>query len=489
MSSFLGSGHTFNYDNTNTGATIAAQQTLGTLTFGEGDGTVTTTLGNAQSASLSFASLTRVTGATGNFVVNDNSNGSTNGTSTKISISGQSVGFISPGIFFGGNNFATYDSAGYVRGINYGVDANSIVSGGGSTITGTLTAASNVELTGGIAAQNSASINTLNLGNNSLTLGTSQTLTVNGILESGGSATISGGNGIAYGGYAGESDLVVRTNLASDTLNIDTSVAAANLTKSGAGTLNLNGSYTGNTLIAGGSIGLSTGSSVTGNITVGSGSSIGGGGTVNGKITVASGGSTYPGDPQILTANSVEYQNGSTAQFSIATTGSSSHPPTPGVDYDQIQLTGGPAQVLQIDAGTTTLQLNLSATSLAAVQANAQNNINDLYFVFNLGTGTSSGQFTDLTLTEGANIYTDAITSGEATFDQLGLQFNLSYTANETNNSLLGGNDVAFNVQSIPEPCTWALMFTGLALLVVFHRLKNWAYYQGTASVKCGMIL
>jgi hypothetical protein len=236
--------------------------------------------------------------------------------------------------------------------------------------------------------------------------------------------------------------------------------------------INAGSSVTGNvTVTQSGNINVN--GTIVGNVSVGAGSSIGGSGVVNGSVTVASGGSTYPGDPQIFTASSVEYQNGSTAQFSIATTSGSSHPPTPGVDYDQIMLTGGPAQVLQIDPGTTTLQFNFSATSLAAVQANAQNNINDLYFVFNLGTGTSSGQFTDLTVTEGANTYTDAITGGTATVSQLGLQFNLSYTADETNNSLLGGNDVAFSVQSIPEPATWALLIMGFGLLMVLHRRKN----------------
>ena len=468
---FTGSG-TFNYDSTQAGGSLYIQS-LGALTFSGGSGTVETSRQAfpTTTTQLIFSSLTRHTGATGNFVDNDSTGGTTNGSTNKFLVGGVSVGFIDPGIFYGGNNFATLDATGYVRGINYGSDTGSIISAGGSTIAGTLTSSSNVELTGAITAQTSTAINTLNLGANSLTLGNSQTLTVNGILESGGSATISGGNDIAYGGYGSDTDLVVRVDQAGDSLTISTPIAAAVLTESGAGTLHLNHSYTGTIYGSGGSVDIGSGSTITGNIVVGSGNALGGSGTVNGKITVSAGGSTYPGDPQILTASSIEYQSGSTAQFAIATTGTSAHPPVAGTDYDQLKLTGATAGELQIDSGITTLQFNLSATSLAALQANAQSNPNDLYFVFALGSGTSTGQFSNLTLTEAGNTYTDTIGSnGTAVFAPLGLQFDIIYTANSSADTLLGGNDVAFSVQTAPEPATWFLLAAGGAALLIFRR-------------------
>jgi len=116
------------------------------------------------------------------------------------------------------------------------------ISSGSSTISGTPTSSSNVKLAGEITAQTSVAINTLNLDSHDVALGSGQTLTVNGILQSGGSATISGGNGITYGGSGGETDLVIRTDTESDFLIISNSIFAPNLTKSGEGVLLLSGS-------------------------------------------------------------------------------------------------------------------------------------------------------------------------------------------------------------------------------------------------------
>ncbi len=232
------------------------------------------------------------------------------------------------------------------------------------------------------------------------------------------------------------------------------------------GTVVITSDYSDNVAVNGGAFQVN--SSLTGSVTVNSGGTVGGHGTIHGKITVASGGSTYPGDPQILTAGSAEYMSGSTAQFSIATTGSSPHPPTAGTDYDQLSLTGS-GQALTIDSGTTTLQLNLSSATLAVLQNNANNNILDNYFLFTLSNGTSSGMFSDLTLSIDGTSYTAAITDGEA--DLFNLGFDVSYTADSTTNTLTGGHDVAVEViEVVPEPSTYLLMALGLGILLLFFR-------------------
>jgi len=500
-------GGTFHLNNPASSSGIDGQ-VFGQVGFESGASEVGTVLGAGTAAAQSFLVIdqlnSRAAGATGNFsITNLSISGQTaivigTGTHSIVDSGGlnasveHAAGFLDAGFFVNGKSYAWYDPVGSggagVRAINYASDSGAHTTGATNSIS-TSSGYQFVQTTGAVSAQQSGSFTTLELASaDTFVLAGGTTLSLQGILGSvNGTATISGGDAIqaAYSSTEGN-ELVVYT-AKGNVLNVNTSILADVLTKSGAGTLNLNGSFNGKMYLNEGGIGtssiitgdvalnhssltLGSGGRVDGNVAVGEGGTISGSGRVNGKITVASGGSTYPGDPQITTAGSIEYQNGSTAQFSIETTGSSSHPPGAGTDYDQFQLTAGTPGTLQIDAGTTTLQLNLSATSLAALQSNAQNNITDLYFVFNLGSGTSSGEFTQLTLTEGANTYTNAITGGVATFAGLGLEFDLSYTASQSGNSLTGGNDVGFSVvAAVPEPGTWALMIVGFGLLVALR--------------------
>lgn len=247
----FGASGTFNYDNTTSPA--SRSQTLNTLTFSAGDGTVQTTRTAAQNVDLKFSSLaTRSSGATGNFVV---VGAVTNGADNKIWFTaGPAPGqLIDRGLFFGtlatsvGSSYAAYDSGGFVRALAYGTDANTSATAGGVTlpVTG---AAENVQLTGALTAQATASINTLNINSAStvnVALDGFQTLSLNGILRSGsGASTISGGTGITT--TASGNDLVIRTNLSTDILTIASPLLANGtngLTKAGAGTLKLSGAY------------------------------------------------------------------------------------------------------------------------------------------------------------------------------------------------------------------------------------------------------
>jgi hypothetical protein len=226
----------------------------------------------------------------------------------------------------------------------------------------------------------------------------------------------------------------------------------------------------------------------TNGVTIKNNGQLGGNGTVDGAVTVMSGASTYPGDPSTTTMSSVHYTNGSKAEFSIEGTRTASgvHTVSPGTgtlagDYDQIKLTAGTANELQIDSGAT-LQFDLNSASIATLKANAGV---DKYFVFNLdGGGTSEGTFSFLAITDGSgDTYTEALTGGVAVFDAIGLQFDLSYTGDYDTNSLTGGNDLAFtavDLNPVPEPGTNALLAMGLAMLLMVPAFRK--YREGVLT-------
>ena len=170
----------------------------------------------------------------------------------RIILTGQAAGFINQGIFFNGDNYAFYDTANIarVRGLNYGVDANTATQGVSNTGILAGSAGKHVLVTGDIAGQGDITLLTLNLNGSSFANGIIQnpgatlTLTNAGILKSGsGSATISGGT-IKAGG-AGTSELVIRADQPSDRLFINSVITATGVTKSGLGSILLNPQTTG----------------------------------------------------------------------------------------------------------------------------------------------------------------------------------------------------------------------------------------------------
>ncbi|MCX6876176.1 MAG: autotransporter-associated beta strand repeat-containing protein [Verrucomicrobia bacterium] len=271
----LNAGGTFLYDNTS--ATGPIVQTMGALTYGVGDRTVKLTHTAAQDVAMIFAGLNAGSNEDGkaiNFVVDGT--GAVNGTNARISVAIQTAYRITSGnsCYFNGSDFAVYDAGsdglytttldGFIRSINYGVDANSRTSATGATFASNATTGAgttyNQEVTGSITAQT-----TLTLGANSgsgqnngtlkivgasdLTMASGATLTLEnvndtgtkGILKTGGgTSTISGGTVIQQ-----QKNGMIRVDGSTDVLNIASTYglgSSSRFMKSGAGTLIFSGS-------------------------------------------------------------------------------------------------------------------------------------------------------------------------------------------------------------------------------------------------------
>jgi autotransporter-associated beta strand protein len=237
-------GGTLKLQNAGAGLT----QTLGALTLAGIDVTLQSDNAGTGTLSTTFGALTaRAAGNTANIV----STGGTNGTTNIINLAG-AAGFIDKGVYFGGANYAALDAANtYVRALAYGTDP-------GTSAADTITGGTHVKLTATPAARVGDTLLSLNLAGSGVNYTMSSgTLTVPGILKSGGGAvsTISGGTAVTGGTGI---ELVVRTDAASDALTVSTPVTGTGaLTKSGTGTLTLSSgtnSYTGATYVNGGTL-------------------------------------------------------------------------------------------------------------------------------------------------------------------------------------------------------------------------------------------
>jgi autotransporter-associated beta strand protein len=203
-----------------------------------------------------------------------------------------------------------------------------------------------------------------------------------------------------------------------------------NLLKTTSDTLTLSGnnSYNGTTTVAAGNLIINGNISTSSLTTVESGATIGGSGTV-GALTINSGGFVNPGNSP-GTLNTGNYNQAGTLIAEITGV-------APG-QYDQINVTGTVtlSGILDIQASGGTYALN-----------------NMIFLILNddIDADAVSGTFSGLA--QGATA---------ATFG--GFDWIISYEANSTGSSFLGGNDVA--LRAIPEPSATLLgSFGALALL------------------------
>ena len=261
-------GSSFIYDNA--GASGATAQTLATLASQNSqpnDNTVQITRTVAQPITLTFTAVTINNTENGNVInfvtKNDVGDSGANGTDYKIILGGGLSALLGSGgssyyriinqnAYFNGGDIAVYDPAGYVRGVNYGVDANSATSAGT-----TFVATDNQQITASVSGQGSITLGSGTSGHNGtlkivgssdLTLTSGATLTLyvtgntgsGGILKTGGgTATISGGSAVDFKNTQAD----IRVDTAADVLNINIPITLdpkVRFLKSGAGTLALN---------------------------------------------------------------------------------------------------------------------------------------------------------------------------------------------------------------------------------------------------------
>jgi autotransporter-associated beta strand protein len=284
---------------------------------------------------------------------------------------------------------------------------------GGTVGAGSL---SSTTMSGGTTTvSGTATIGTMSSGTANLNGATSAITSLNGgTVNLGASTVLSVSNGIHAGSITG---------------------TGGGLTKTSAGTLTLSSggtySYTGATNVNEGTL-VVNGNISTSHVTVASGATIGGSGTV-GALTVQAGGFVNPGNsPGIL--NTGNYNQAGTLVAEI--TGL-----TAGTQHDQINVTG-----------TVTLSGSLSVLATGGTYA-----LDSMIFlILNDGIDAVNGTFFGLAQGDTA-----------ATFG--GFDWIISYEANSTGSSFLGGNDVA--LRAIPEPS--AALLGGLSILALLRRRRR----------------
>ncbi len=414
---FAGSG-IFNYDNV--GASGAMSQTLGALTFSSGDATIQTTRTEAQTVSLSFSNLPARSsgGATRNFDYAGTAG--TIGTDSKISFTtGPTASqLIDAGTFFGGGNYAAYDSGGYVRAMNYTTDN----AGAGTTLSGSYTTFASANATnkhvdlgtaGIITAAGTETINTLRIGGtNTVTLGSGSTLTITngGILKTGGNAsTISGGTQLQS---AAGTDLVIRTDTAADNLTISTmitngsGVGNSKLTKTGAGTLTLNGG-----------VGVYGGVSIQ-NGTLNLASSVGN----SGGVDVNGGGMLSIGANNVSVAGTVNLNNGNITGTTGVLTATSGYTLSSGT-VSAILAGGG---VSLNNRGLTAVLTRSNTYTGATTILNGALNIQNSDALGSSAAGTTVNSSGQLQLQGGINVVSEALTLNGTGVNSDGALVNIS---------------------------------------------------------------
>ncbi|MFA6175246.1 MAG: autotransporter-associated beta strand repeat-containing protein [Phycisphaerae bacterium] len=385
----------------------------------------------------SISSLSLVTGASGNLMLNRSDSftfgnkitGSIGllkyGTNT-LTLTGNNTYTIRTSIYSGALSVSSLNSVGtgHVTGSNLGAPitvADGTIVLGATTTSGQLTYTGSGETTdrvinlngttGGGTIDQSGTTGLLKFtSNNTATGGGSKTLTLQGSTS---------GTGEIRGAI------------------VDNSVTnTTSVTKGGTGTWTLSGTntYTGTTTVNAGTLLINGSTSASSVLTVNSGGTLGGGGTIGGATTVASGAILSPGN----SPGNLTFSNGLTLaggyKWELAALSTSN----PGTDFDIITVTVG-----NVDITGASMNLTLggfSPTNVAFWQATQT----WTGILNNTGAGSLTGSFAAIDNSSWASL-------GAFTTNYVGNDVNLVWTA-------------------VPEPATWALLAFSLTTIMVFRR-------------------
>jgi autotransporter-associated beta strand protein len=316
------------------------------------------------------------------------------------------------------------------------------------TGTGNQTLASTNSYTGGTRIDNGI----LTLGNATNTLADTGAINVNGgTLALGansdtvGAVTLTSGSITSSTGVLTGASYAVQSGSASAILG----GAGIALTKSTAGTVTLIGvnTYTGATTVNAGTL-VVNGSLAAGSaVSVGVNGTLGGTGTINGATTIL--GAHTPGtSPGIQTfASDLSYSGGnSTVQWELVEN-TTTNPPNPNADYDQIIVGGN----LDFD-GATSLNLVFNGVGSSVLWANSFWDTDQQWTLYDV-TGSTT-DFGNLSLAAGSYLDSGSNTLASA---RPSASFSISQS----------GSDVLISYVAVPEPATIAILGTSVALVAL----------------------
>lgn len=242
--------------------------------------------------------------------------------------------------------------------------------------------------------------------------------------------------GVSFdGAVANNGAFTINTSVSNATTTLNGAVTGSgSLIKTGGGTLVLNSgasNYAGVTSVTTGKLVVNGNISTSATTTVSGTGTLGGSGTV-GSLIVQAGGTLAPGNsPGILNTGSLDLQTGSTLGIEIDGLGA-------GTNYDQLNVTGSATL-----AGLLSVSLGFSPTN------------GDLFFILlNDSDDAVNGTFSGLADSSEFNVG-----------DQ---DFRISYFGNSATSSFTGGNDVV--LMAVPEP--GAALLGSLGLLVLLRRRR-----------------